>query len=234
MAKQIRTFGDPVLKSKALPVADVDGKAIRLVDEMFNSLYTIDNGLALAAPQIGVQKQVVVWDFGDDPQAIFNPEIADSDGEWVYEEGCLSIPGLYVEIVRPKTVLVKGVDLDGNAVEREADELEARHVPARARPPQRRADVRPHDARSAARSARRVPPHHRRGERPRTPPAVAPRLTSAALTREWCRSDSSTSARPRWPWRRCGRCTPPGTTSPSSSRSPTSGAAAAAPRRRAR
>jgi peptide deformylase len=126
VAKQIRTFGDPVLKSKALPVTDVDGKAVRLVDEMFDSLYTTDNGLALAAPQIGVQKQVVVWDFGDDPQAIFNPEITDSDGEWVYEEGCLSIPGLYVEIVRPKTVLVRGVDLDGKLVEREADELEAR------------------------------------------------------------------------------------------------------------
>ena len=126
MAKQIRTFGDPVLKSKALAVADVDAKAVRLVDDMFDSLYSTDNGLALAAPQIGVQKQVVVWDFGDDPQAIFNPVVAESDGEWVYEEGCLSIPGLYVEIVRPKTVLVKGVDLNGNPIEREADELEAR------------------------------------------------------------------------------------------------------------
>ena len=49
-----------------------------------------------------------------------------ADGEWVYEEGCLSIPGLYVELARPKTVLVRGVDLDGNPIEREADELEAR------------------------------------------------------------------------------------------------------------
>jgi peptide deformylase len=126
VARQILTFGDPVLKTKASPVADVDGKAIRLVDEMFQSLYRCGNGLALAAPQIGVQKQVVVWDFGDDPQAIFNPEISDGDGEWVYEEGCLSIPGLYVEIARPKAVLVTGVDLDGNVVEREADEIEAR------------------------------------------------------------------------------------------------------------
>jgi tetratricopeptide (TPR) repeat protein len=80
----------------------------------------------LAAPQIGVQKQVVVWDFGDDPQVIFNPEISEADGEWLYEEGCLSIPGLYVEIARPKTVLVRGVDLDGNPTEREVDELMAR------------------------------------------------------------------------------------------------------------
>ena len=126
MAKQIRTFGDPVLKSKALPVPNVDGKAVRLVDEMFSSLYGCGNGLALAAPQIGVQKQVVVWDFGDDPQVVFNPEITDSDGEWVYEEGCLSIPGLYVELARPKTVLLKGIDINGERVEREADELEAR------------------------------------------------------------------------------------------------------------
>lgn len=126
MAQQIRTFGDPVLKTQAAPIEDIDGKAVRLVDEMFKSLYSCGNGLALAAPQIGVQKQVVVWDLGEDPQAIFNPTVVDGDGEWVYEEGCLSIPGLYVEISRPKQVLVRGIDLDGNVVERETDELEAR------------------------------------------------------------------------------------------------------------
>ena len=107
MAEQIRTFGDPVLKAKAAPVDEVDGKAMRLVDEMFDTLYASDNGLALAAPQIGVQKQVFVWDFDDEPMVVFNPEIVESDGEWVYEEGCLSIPGLYVEMVRPKQVLLR-------------------------------------------------------------------------------------------------------------------------------
>lgn len=126
MAATIRTYGDPVLKSRATPVTEVDGKVIRLVDEMLTTLYRSENGLALAAPQIGVQRQVVVWDFGDDPQTVFNPEIVESDGEWVYEEGCLSIPGLYVEIARPKTVLVRGIGLDGEVTEREADELEAR------------------------------------------------------------------------------------------------------------
>jgi peptide deformylase len=126
MSYQIRMFGDPVLKSKAAPVADIDGKIVRLVDDMFETLGESDNGLALAAPQIGVQKQIFVWDFGDDPKAVFNPEIVESTGEWVYEEGCLSIPGLYVEIVRPKQVLLRGVDVDGNPVEWEADELEAR------------------------------------------------------------------------------------------------------------
>ena len=126
MAYSIRTFGDPVLKSEAAPIADIDGKVVRLVDDMFTTLYRSDNGLALAAPQIGVQKQVFVWDFGEDPTVVFNPEIVESDGEWVYEEGCLSIPGLYVEIVRPKTVLLRGIDIDGNTIEWEADEVQAR------------------------------------------------------------------------------------------------------------
>jgi peptide deformylase len=126
MAYSIRTFGDPVLKTEAAPVADVDGKVVRLVDDMFTTLYRSDNGLALAAPQIGVQKQVFVWDFGEDPTVVFNPEIVESDGEWVYEEGCLSIPGLYVEIVRPKQVLLRGIDIDGNPTEWEADEVQAR------------------------------------------------------------------------------------------------------------
>lgn len=126
MAYAIRTYGDPVLKSEAAPVTDVDGKLVRLVDEMFTTLYESELGIALAAPQIGVQKQVFVWDLDGERQVIFNPEIVESDGEWVYDEGCLSIPGLYVEMVRPKTVLMRGIDLQGEVVEREADELEAR------------------------------------------------------------------------------------------------------------
>ena len=126
MSYKIRTFGDPVLKTPASTVDDVDGKIVRLVDDMFDTLVDSDNGLALAAPQIGVRKQVVVWDFGEERLAIINPEIVEFDGEWVYDEGCLSIPGLYVEMLRPKQVLVRGVGLDGEEIEIEADELEAR------------------------------------------------------------------------------------------------------------
>lgn len=126
MSHKIRTYGDPVLKTPASPVSDVDGKIIRLVDDMFETLIDSGNGIALAAPQIGVQKQVVVWDLDEDPLAIINPEVVESDGEWVYDEGCLSIPGLYVEMLRPKQVLVRGLDLNGNLIEIEADELEAR------------------------------------------------------------------------------------------------------------
>ena len=67
-----------------------------------------------------------MYDIDDERKVILNPQIADSSGEWVYDEGCLSIPGLYVEMLRPKTVLVRGINLDGNPVEFEADELLAR------------------------------------------------------------------------------------------------------------
>lgn len=123
MAYEIRTFGDPVLKTPAAAVTDINGKIVRLVDDMFDTLYTSDSGIGLAAPQIGVQKQIFVWEIDEEPMVIINPEIVESRGEWLYDEGCLSIPGLYVEILRPNEVLMKGITLDGNEIEIEASEL---------------------------------------------------------------------------------------------------------------
>jgi peptide deformylase len=80
----------------------------------------------LAAPQIGVQKQLFVYDIGDGADVLINPVVVESSGEWVYEEGCLSIPGLYVEMVRPKEILLKGINIDGEEVTVEADELLSR------------------------------------------------------------------------------------------------------------
>jgi peptide deformylase len=83
-------------------------------------------GIGLAGPQIGVEKQIFVYDLDDDPQVILNPVIVESSGEWVYDEGCLSIPGLFVEMLRPKQILVRGLTLAGEEVEVEADELLSR------------------------------------------------------------------------------------------------------------
>jgi peptide deformylase len=123
----IRIVGDPVLRQRANEVIDIDGKLAAIVDGMTGALYEA-NGLAVAAPQVGVLKRVFVYDMheGDGPQVIVNPVIAGSSGEWSYEEGCLSVPGLWWEIVRPKEVHVTGVDLDGNDVSFEADEVFAR------------------------------------------------------------------------------------------------------------
>ncbi len=121
----IRVIGDPVLKERAAPVTDIDGKLARLVDDMFDTMYDAP-GLGLAAPQIGVRKRVFVYDHDDHPGVLINPEIRESEGEWLYNEGCLSVPGLFFEIVRPNRVLVVGLDLDGNEVELEVDELVGR------------------------------------------------------------------------------------------------------------
>ena len=123
----IRLFGDPVLKQKALEIDDVDGALVRLADDMAVTLHAAA-GLGLAAPQVGVQKRLFVYDLHDDegPKTIVNPQVSEHRGEWTYEEGCLSVPGLAWEIVRPKEVHLTGYDLDGNEVSIEADEIVAR------------------------------------------------------------------------------------------------------------
>lgn len=123
----IRIVGDPVLRQRAAEVTDIDGRIAAIVDGMTGALVEA-KGLAVAAPQVGVLKRLFVYDMheGDGPQVLVNPVITESSGEWVYEEGCLSVPGLAWDIVRPKEVHLTGLDLDGNEVSFDADELLAR------------------------------------------------------------------------------------------------------------
>jgi peptide deformylase len=121
----IRVVGDPVLRQRAAEVTDIDGRLVKLADDMVATMYDAP-GLGLAAPQVGVEKRLFVYDVGEGPRTIVNPEIVEGDGEWAYEEGCLSVPGLSWEIVRPKQVHLRGVDLAGDEVSIEADEILAR------------------------------------------------------------------------------------------------------------
>jgi len=121
----IRIIGDPVLRQRAGEVTDIDARMARLVEDMFVTMYDAP-GLGLAAPQIGVQKRLFVYDHEGHKGVLINPVIKEHSGEWDYSEGCLSVPGLYFEIVRPKQILIAGLDLDGNDVEVEADEIEGR------------------------------------------------------------------------------------------------------------
>ena len=121
----IRRIGDPVLRQRASEITDIDGRLAKLADDMLQTMYDAP-GLGLAGPQVGVQKRIFVYDVGEGPQTIINPEIRESRGEWAYDEGCLSIPGLSFELLRPKEVHLVGYDLDGNEVSLEADELTAR------------------------------------------------------------------------------------------------------------
>ena len=122
---QIRVFGDPVLRQRAAEIDEIDGRLATLADDLLATMYEAP-GIGLAAPQVGVQKRLFVYDVGEGPRVLVNPEITESRGEWAYEEGCLSVPGLAWEIVRPKEIHLTGFDLDGNEVSIEGDELVGR------------------------------------------------------------------------------------------------------------
>src|SRR3954462_9056371 len=120
----IRLFGDPVLKQRAHEVTDVDGSLVRLAQDMADTMHEA-RGLGVAAPQVGVQKRLFVYELPDSkegPKTIINPTISEARGEWEYEEGCLSVPGLYFPIVRPEEVPPPGFGLGGNGVSIEAGE----------------------------------------------------------------------------------------------------------------
>jgi len=118
----VRVYGDPVLKQVARPVDDIDGSLVRLVDDMVETMYESE-GAGLAAPQVGVQKRMFVYDVGDGPEVMINPTIVETEGEWYYDEGCLSIPGLRLGIVRPDRVHIRGLGIDGEELSIEADEF---------------------------------------------------------------------------------------------------------------
>jgi len=121
----IRVFGDPVLRQRAARVEDIDARIVRLSEEMIETMRDAP-GVGLAAPQVGIERRIFVYDVGDGAQTVINPEIVESSGEWEYEEGCLSVPDLHWPIIRPKEVHLVGIDLQGNDVSIEADELLAR------------------------------------------------------------------------------------------------------------
>jgi peptide deformylase len=124
---EIRVIGDPVLKRRAEDVTDIDGALVKLTDDMIETMYAAP-GAGLAAPQVGVEKRVFVYDLHDDtgPHVIINPEITEGRGEWAFDEGCLSVPGLSWEIIRPDEVHITGIDLHGNEVSIEASEYAGR------------------------------------------------------------------------------------------------------------
>lgn len=121
----IRTYGDPVLGAATTEIENIDAKVKALAESMIETMHEAP-GVGLAANQIGVQKRLFVYDKGDGPHVVVNPVIVETSGEWVYDEGCLSVPGMNWEIVRPNAVHLKGFDLDGNELDIETDEYEGR------------------------------------------------------------------------------------------------------------
>jgi len=116
--RTILTAPDPRLKKKSKPVASVDAEVRQLMDDMLETMYEAP-GIGLAAPQIGVLKRVIVLDIDREdvktgPIVLANPEIIEaSDEDATYEEGCLSVPEHYSDVVRPAKVTVRYLDRDG-------------------------------------------------------------------------------------------------------------------------
>jgi peptide deformylase len=123
-------YGDPRLEKVSEPVAEVTPETRRFVKDMFETMY-FTNGVGLSAPQVGVNERILVIDCsgGSDRNqqiALINPVIVNTSGEQKGQEGCLSFPGLFAEIVRPNVVAVKGTNLEGQEIQLEGEGLLAR------------------------------------------------------------------------------------------------------------
>lgn len=129
---QLRYYGDPVLRKKAEPVAEITDAELQLAEEMLMTMYATGNGIGLAAPQVGVLKRFLIVDVGEfddeeyEPVMLFNPEILGEEGEIVAEEGCLSIPNVTADVKRPEKVVVEGINVARERVRIEAEGLLAR------------------------------------------------------------------------------------------------------------
>ena len=121
----ILEFPDPRLRTKAMPVTQVDDQLRQFCDDMIETMYAA-NGIGLAATQVNVHQRVVVIDVSeerDQPQVFINPDIVEREGVEVTEEGCLSVPGAYEEVQRAERITVKALDRDGQEFTLQTDGL---------------------------------------------------------------------------------------------------------------
>ena len=114
-----------MLRTPATRVDVIDGDIRRLAADMFETMYEAP-GVGLAAPQIGVTLQVIVFDIGEGPHVMVNPVLLETSGKWTYEEGCLSVPERFWPISRASFARARGLDLDGNEIEYAGEELMGR------------------------------------------------------------------------------------------------------------
>lgn len=123
--RTVRVMGDRILTKKCRPIEQMTGKIQNLIDDMIETMYE-ENGVGLAAPQVGILKRLVVIDVGDGPIVLINPVITETSGEQTGDEGCLSVPGKAGKVTRPNYVKVKALNEDMEEIIVEGEELMAR------------------------------------------------------------------------------------------------------------
>ncbi len=120
--RQVRVYGDPVLRVKSKPVLEMDSSVEELVDEMFEALEE-EGGIGLAAPQIGVPLRIIIVslpaEIGRTEVALINPEIKSAEGWQEFEEGCLSVPGIFDKVKRRARIKIEGLLPNGARFESE-------------------------------------------------------------------------------------------------------------------
>lgn len=121
----IKTYPEDILKVSCEDVKKITDWEIKLMDNMLYTMYAT-KGIGLAAPQIGIGSKVIVIDVGNGPVKLINPVVEEREGSGKMVEGCLSLPGIEVEVNRPYKVLVKGIDLNEKEIKIEAEGLLAR------------------------------------------------------------------------------------------------------------
>ncbi|MEY8352232.1 peptide deformylase [Lachnospiraceae bacterium 54-53] len=126
--RKIRTIGDEILRKHCKPVKEITPRITELIEDMFETMYD-SNGVGLAAPQVGILKQIVVIDVDDGNQyVLINPEILETSGSQTGPEGCLSVPGKSGIVTRPNYVKIKACDAEMKPYELEGEELLARAI----------------------------------------------------------------------------------------------------------
>lgn len=126
--RQIRTIGDDILTKECKPVKELTPRLAELIDDMFETMYEA-NGVGLAAPQVGILKQIVVIDVEDGNQyVLINPQIIEESGSQTGSEGCLSVPGKSGIVTRPNYVKVRALNENMEEYELEGEELLARAI----------------------------------------------------------------------------------------------------------
>ena len=126
--RQIRIMGDEILTKKCKPVKAMNDRTMELIEDMFDTMYQA-NGVGLAAPQVGVRKQIVVIDVEDGNQyVLINPEILETSGSQTGPEGCLSVPGKSGTVTRPDHVKVKALNENMEEYVLEGEGLLARAI----------------------------------------------------------------------------------------------------------
>jgi peptide deformylase len=126
MAKlEVLRYPNSILRKKCDAIENIDEDVRQLARDMLETMYE-DKGIGLAAPQVGITRQLIVLDIGDGPLTLINPKVVSAEGSDTMEEGCLCLPGINVDVERSARVRVTGLDAKGAEVDIEADELLAR------------------------------------------------------------------------------------------------------------